>query len=91
MAPAAAAAPQARPAAAMPAPGAARGKVLLLIIDGVGDVSIPAFGDRTPLQVAHTPNLDAIAGERRSFAAHLRGRGEGGAQREQLPCWPQRR
>lgn len=41
------------------------GKVLLLIIDGVGDVSIPAFGDRTPLQVAHTPNLDAIAGARR--------------------------
>ncbi|KAI8467172.1 MAG: 2,3-bisphosphoglycerate-independent phosphoglycerate mutase-domain-containing protein [Monoraphidium minutum] len=36
-------------------------KLLLLIIDGVGDVSIPAFGDRTPLQVAHTPNLDAVA------------------------------
>jgi hypothetical protein len=36
--------------------------LLLIIIDGVGDVSVPAFGDRTPLQVAHTPNLDAIAG-----------------------------
>ena len=37
--------------------------VLLLIIDGLGDVAIPSFGDRTPLEVAHTPNLDAIAGE----------------------------
>eukprot|EP00882_Tetradesmus_deserticola_P028324 GHRQ01031551.1.p2 GENE.GHRQ01031551.1~~GHRQ01031551.1.p2 ORF type:complete len:136 (+),score=41.47 GHRQ01031551.1:192-599(+) len=37
-------------------------KVILVLIDGVGDVSIPAFGDRTPLQVAHTPNLDCIAG-----------------------------
>ncbi|WIA32441.1 hypothetical protein OEZ86_003263 [Tetradesmus obliquus] len=36
-------------------------KVILVIVDGVGDVTIPAFGDRTPLQVAHTPNLDCIA------------------------------
>jgi hypothetical protein len=47
---------------AAPRRAAPRAKVLLLIIDGVGDVTIPAFGDRTPLQVAHTPNLDAIAG-----------------------------
>jgi hypothetical protein len=39
-----------------------KGKALLVIIDGIGDVTIPAFGDRTPLEVAHTPNLDAIAG-----------------------------
>lgn len=38
-------------------------KVLLLIVDGIGDVTIPAFGDRTPLQVAHTPYLDAVAGD----------------------------
>jgi hypothetical protein len=38
-------------------------KVVLIIIDGVGDVTIPAFGDNTPLQVAHTPNLDAVAGD----------------------------
>lgn len=54
---AAAAAPT---AAAAPPPR--RSKLLLLIIDGVGDVTVPAFGDRTPLQVAHTPNLDAVAG-----------------------------
>lgn len=38
-----------------------REKVLFLLVDGIGDVSIPAFGDRTPLEVAHTPALDAIA------------------------------
>ncbi len=37
-------------------------KVVLVIIDGIGDVTIPAFGDRTPLEVAHTPNMDALAG-----------------------------
>ncbi len=37
-------------------------KVLLLVVDGIGDVTIPALGDRTPLQVAHTPFLDALAG-----------------------------
>jgi 2,3-bisphosphoglycerate-independent phosphoglycerate mutase len=37
-------------------------KALLLIVDGIGDVTIPALGDRTPLQVAHTPFLDALAG-----------------------------
>ena len=36
--------------------------VLLLVIDGIGDVTIPSFADRTPLEVAHTPVLDAIAG-----------------------------
>jgi 2,3-bisphosphoglycerate-independent phosphoglycerate mutase len=38
-------------------------RVVLVIVDGVGDVSIPAWGDRTPLEVAHVPYLDAIAGE----------------------------
>jgi hypothetical protein len=37
-------------------------KIALVLIDGVGDVTIPAFGDKTPLQVAHTPNMDCIAG-----------------------------
>lgn len=37
-------------------------KVILVIIDGIGDVTIPAFGDRTPLQVSHTPNMDCISG-----------------------------
>lgn len=50
--------------------GALPDKVVLVIIDGVGDVTIPAFGDRTPLQVAHTPNLDCIAGALGGFGQH---------------------
>ncbi|KAJ1689007.1 hypothetical protein LUZ63_013162 [Rhynchospora breviuscula] len=36
-------------------------RVAFVLIDGIGDVSIPKFGYKTPLQVAKTPNLDAIA------------------------------
>lgn len=36
-------------------------RVAFVLIDGVGDVSLPRFGYRTPLQVAKTPYLDAIA------------------------------
>lgn len=32
-----------------------------VLIDGLGDVSIPRFGYRTPLQAAKVPNLDVIA------------------------------
>jgi hypothetical protein len=41
---------------------ATKEKVVFVLIDGIGDVSIPAFGDRTPLEVAHVPYMDAIAG-----------------------------
>ncbi|KAL5723430.1 hypothetical protein ACHQM5_006833 [Ranunculus cassubicifolius] len=36
-------------------------RVAFVLIDGLGDVSLPRFGYRTPLQVAKIPNLDAIA------------------------------
>ncbi|MBZ9571887.1 2,3-bisphosphoglycerate-independent phosphoglycerate mutase [Patescibacteria group bacterium] len=36
-------------------------KILLIIIDGLGDESIPQLGNRTPLEVAKTPNLDFLA------------------------------
>lgn len=36
-------------------------RVAFVLIDGVGDVSLPRFGYKTPLQVANIPNLDAIA------------------------------
>ncbi|CAN4113564.1 unnamed protein product [Withania somnifera] len=36
-------------------------RVAFVLIDGLGDVSLPRFGYRTPLQLAKTPNLDAIA------------------------------
>ncbi|OVA16445.1 Bisphosphoglycerate-independent phosphoglycerate mutase [Macleaya cordata] len=36
-------------------------RVAFVLIDGLGDVSLPRLGYRTPLQVAKIPNLDAIA------------------------------
>lgn len=36
-------------------------KVLLLIIDGLGDEPIPALRNKTPLEAAKTPNLDFLA------------------------------
>ncbi|KAA8547844.1 hypothetical protein F0562_004273 [Nyssa sinensis] len=36
-------------------------RVAFVLIDGLGDVSLPRFGYKTPLQVAKIPNLDAIA------------------------------
>lgn len=36
-------------------------KVLFLIFDGLGDRPIEQFGYKTPLEAAHTPNLDKLA------------------------------
>ncbi|XP_042058021.1 probable 2,3-bisphosphoglycerate-independent phosphoglycerate mutase [Salvia splendens] len=36
-------------------------RVAFILVDGVGDVSLPRFGYKNPLQVANVPNLDAIA------------------------------
>lgn len=36
-------------------------KFLLLVGDGMGDYPIDALGGKTPLEVAHTPNMDLIA------------------------------
>jgi 2,3-bisphosphoglycerate-independent phosphoglycerate mutase len=38
-------------------------KILLIIIDGLGDEKIPALGNKTPLEAAETPNLDYLAKE----------------------------
>ena len=37
-----------------------RKKGVLLILDGVGDRGIAAFGGHTPLEAAHTPNMDRL-------------------------------
>ena len=51
------------------AAGAAREpeRVAFVLIDGVGDVTVPALGGRTPLQAAALPHLDAVAGAPRQL------------------------
>ncbi|THU60353.1 hypothetical protein C4D60_Mb07t11750 [Musa balbisiana] len=39
----------------------AKRRVAFILIDGIGDVCLPRFNYKTPLQVANIPNLDAIA------------------------------
>jgi 2,3-bisphosphoglycerate-independent phosphoglycerate mutase len=36
-------------------------KCAFLIIDGLGDLPVAALGGKTPLEAAHTPNLDSLA------------------------------
>lgn len=36
-------------------------KIVLLVLDGLGDIPHPKFDMKTPLQMARTPNLDQIA------------------------------
>lgn len=45
-------------------------KYLVLIIDGASGWPVPAWGERTSLEVAHIPNLDRLAREGRVGLAH---------------------
>lgn len=38
-----------------------RRKAVMLVIDGLGDLPVPALDGRTPLEAARTPNLDRLA------------------------------
>ena len=38
-------------------------KLVLMVLDGVGDIATKGQGHRTPLEAAITPNLDALAQE----------------------------
>lgn len=40
-------------------------KLLIFLIDGIGDVAVPELGFKTPLQVAHTPWMDKLAGKQK--------------------------
>jgi 2,3-bisphosphoglycerate-independent phosphoglycerate mutase len=50
-------------------------RCILLLLDGLGDRSHPVLHGKTPLQAAHTPNLDRIAalGMNGLFHSHLQG------------------
>lgn len=50
-------------------------RCILLLLDGLGDRSHPVCNGKTPLQAAHTPNLDRIAsiGMNGMFHSHLQG------------------
>jgi 2,3-bisphosphoglycerate-independent phosphoglycerate mutase len=36
-------------------------RIVLLVMDGLGDVAYESLGNRTPLEVARTPNIDRLA------------------------------
>ena len=36
-------------------------KAILVVMDGLGDRPVRELGDLTPLEAAHTPNLDVLA------------------------------
>jgi 2,3-bisphosphoglycerate-independent phosphoglycerate mutase len=38
-------------------------KIIFVMIDGIADVAIPTYHHKTPLQHAHTPRMDALAGK----------------------------
>ena len=41
-------------------------KYVILVGDGMSDYPVPELGNKTPLQVAHKPNMDSIAAKGRS-------------------------
>lgn len=38
-------------------------KIVLIVMDGIGDIRSPQFKNKTPLEYAHTPNLDTLAAQ----------------------------
>ncbi len=50
-------------------------KVLLIIVDGLGDRPLAELGDKTPLEAAATPHLDALATEAECGVMYTLGRG----------------
>lgn len=46
-------------------------KLVLVVMDGVGDIATKATGFKTPLEVARTPNLDALMAEGCALGQHV--------------------
>ena len=50
-------------------------RVLLIIFDGLGDRPAPELGGKTPLEAAHTPNLDRLAAQAITGSLHAKSPG----------------
>ena len=50
-------------------------KIIFVVFDGLGDRPIKEFGYKTPLEAAHTPNLDALAAKSICGLSNALGRG----------------
>ena len=50
-------------------------RLLLIIFDGLGDRPAPELGGKTPLEAAHTPNLDRLAREGITGLLHAKSTG----------------
>ena len=50
-------------------------RLLYVCLDGLGDDPVPSLGDRTPLEAARTPNLDALARRGRQGLVYTVGKG----------------
>jgi 2,3-bisphosphoglycerate-independent phosphoglycerate mutase len=52
-----------------------RKRLLLIIFDGLGDRPAPELGGKTPLEAAHTPNIDRLAREGINGLVHAKSPG----------------
>ena len=50
-------------------------KYMVLLCDGMADTPVPALNNKTPMQVAHKPNMDKLA--KRSMLGMCKTVGEG--------------
>ena len=50
-------------------------KIIYVVLDGLGDDPLPQLGDRTPLEAARHPNLDALAQRGRNGLVYTVGKG----------------
>ncbi|MCK4859982.1 MAG: 2,3-bisphosphoglycerate-independent phosphoglycerate mutase, partial [Candidatus Omnitrophica bacterium] len=50
-------------------------KIILIICDGMGDLPVKQFGDKTPLEAAFTPNMDKLSTEGVNGIIHVLGKG----------------
>ncbi len=50
-------------------------KIIYVVLDGLGDDPLPQLGDKTPLEAARTPNLDALAARGRNGIVYTVGVG----------------